>query len=385
MKKAFILLLSTCMLLSIFSSSVFAKQNHPSTEGNTNISSIVTYDDMIKELKALEKRSKGELEVFTLDDLGYEYSKSEQGRDLYVAKIGNGPEKVWIQSRIHGDEPYGTEASLQLLQMYISNQSTQYRKVLDELTLYIIPMYNPDGSEMNIRQTVLMDQETSEPLLNDRGNQIRIDLNRDWAEGAFAAVESKAWYSYWTDIQPDYGIDIHHQGLKTDSETGEAITMSLGISLAPGGPTLPNIKDGQYEDITRQMQVYVFDALKDYGFINIDRYTTGNNRTGFTEIDIHGGVVSAMMLGLNYDGLNEAEHSHPAIFFETSGNTRDGNLGQRARGHNIRQNALGIQELLYGLASEEVFGVDPERWDEIPRPDITGYNTDHSGFVPVAY
>ncbi|OLO42423.1 Tat (twin-arginine translocation) pathway signal sequence [Alkalihalophilus pseudofirmus] len=361
------------MLLSVFSSSVFAKQNHPSTEGNTNISSIVTYEDMIKELTALEKRSKGELEVFTLADLGYEYSESEQGRDLYVAKIGNGPEKVWIQSRIHGDEPYGTEASLQLLQMYVSNQSPQYRKVLDELTLYIIPMYNPDGSEMNIRQTIL--SESGE----------RIDLNRDWALNQFKAVESKAWYSYWTDIQPDYGIDIHHQGLKTDSETGEAVTMSLGISLAPGGPTLPGIKDGLYEDITRQMQVYVYDALKDYGFINIDRYTTGNSRTGFTEIDIHGGVVSAMMLGLNYDGLNEAEHSHPAIFFETSGNTRDGNLGQRARGHNIRQNALGIQELLFGLASSEVFNIDPERWNEIPRPDIIGYNTDHSGFVPGAY
>ncbi|WP_216830161.1 M14 family zinc carboxypeptidase [Alkalihalobacterium elongatum] len=373
MRKALIFLVSICLLLSVFSSSAFAKQNHPSTEGNTNISSIITYDDMIKELKALEKRSKGELEVFTLDELGYEYSQSEQGRDLYVAKIGNGPEKVWIQSRIHGDEPYGTEASLHLLQMYISNQSSQYRQVLEELTLYIIPMYNPDGSEMNIRHTVLSDSGT------------RVDLNRDWATGAFQAVESKAWYSYWTDVKPDYGIDIHHQGLKTDSQTGEAITMSLGISLAPGGPTLPNLKDGLYEDITRQMQVYVYDALKDYGFINIDRYTTGSSRNGFTEIDIHGGVVSAMMLGLNYNNLNEDNYSHPAIFFETSGNTREGNLGQRARGHNIRQNALGIQELIYGLASKEVFEVDAERWNEIPRPDIIGYQTDHSGFVPVGY
>lgn len=325
---------------------------------------------MIKELKALEKRSKGELEVFTLADLGYEYSKSEQNRDLYVAKIGNGPEKVWIQGRIHGNEPYGTEASLQLLKMYVSNQKPEYRKVLEELTLYFIPMYNPDGSEMNIRHT----------LLNESGD--RVDLNRDWVEGGFQAVESKAWYNYWADVKPDFGIDIHHQGLKTNSETGEAITMSLGISLAPDGPTLPNIKDGLYEDLTRQMQVYVYDAIKDYGYTNIDRYTTGNSSNGFTEIDIHGGVSSAMMLGLNYNNLNEENHSHPSIFFETSGNTSDGNLGQRARGHNIRQNALGIQRLLYGLASKEVYEVNPERWEEIPRPDIIGYQTDHSGFIP---
>lgn len=352
------------MLLTVFSSYVFAKANHPSTEGNTNISSIVTYDDMIKELEALEKRSKGKLEVFTLDELDYEFSKSEENRDLYVAKIGNGPEKVWIQSRIHGNEPYGTEASLQLLEMYISNQSPEYRKVLEELTLYIIPMYNPDGSEKNIRHTEL------------NGDGKKIDLNRDWSENGFEAVESKAWYEYWTDVKPDFGIDIHHQGLKTDSETGEAVTMSLGISLAPGGPTLPNIQDGLYEQITQQAQVYVYDSLKGYGYTNIDRYTTGNSSRGFTEIDIHGGVVSAMMLGLNYNGLNEEGHSHPAVFFETSGNTSDGSLGQKARGHNIRQNVLGIQNLLYGLASKEVYDVDADRWNEIPRPDIIGYQTD---------
>lgn len=385
MKKTLISLLSILMLLSVFSASAFAVKNHPSTEGNTNLSSIIGYDDMIKELENLERRSKGALELFTLEDLGYEYSKSEQGRDLYVAKVGNGDKKVWVQSRIHGDEPYGTEATLHLLKMYVNNQSAENREIMDELTMYFIPMYNPDGSEMNTRTTMLIDQETGEPRVGTNGRPLTIDLNRDWATGAFRAVESIAWFEYWSDIQPDYALDIHHQGLKTDAETGDAITMSLGISLAPGGPTLPGIKDGLYEDIARQMNVYVYDGLKDYGYMSIDRYTVGNARTGFQEIDIHGGVVSAMMLGLQYDGMNADGHSNPAIFFETSGNTRDGNLGQRARGRNIQLNANGIHEWLYGLASEEIFEVDPERWNEIPRPDIIGYNTDHSGFVPVGY
>lgn len=375
MKKTIISLLSLCLLFTVFSTSAFSIQNHPSTNGKTNLSSIETYEGMIKELEGLEKRSKGELEVFTLADLDYEFNQSEQGRDLYVAKIGNGPKKVWVQSRIHGNEPYGTEATLQLLQMYTSNQSAQYRDVLDEMTIYFAPMYNPDGSEMNIRHTVLQD-----------GSDQRIDLNRDWATGAFNAVESKAWYSFWTDIQPDYALDIHHQGLKTDSDTDEAITMSLGVSLAPGGPTFEALPELQaYEDLTRQMHVHVYDALEGYGFTNIDRYTVGNSRSGFQEIDIRGGVVSAMMLGLNYDGLNEDNHSNPAIFFETSGNTSDGNLGQRGRGHNIRQNTQGIQDLLHGLATEEVYDIDPERWEDIPRADIIGYNTDHSGFVPSGY
>lgn len=359
------------MLITVFATPALATKNHPSTEGNTNMSSILTYDDMIKDLEKLEKQSNGDLEVTTLKELGYEFSQSEQNRDLYVAKIGNGPEKVWIQGRIHGDEPYGAESTLKLLKKYVNNQSPENQKILEELTLHVIPMYNPDGSEMNIRQTEL----------SDSGK--RIDLNRDWAEDGFEAVESKAWYSYWADLQPDFGIDIHHQGLKEDAETGDAITMSLGISLAPNGPTLPNIEDGLYNDVTRQAQVHVYDALKDYGYTNIDRYTVGSSSSGFSEIDIHGGVVSAMMLGLNFNDLNEEQHSHPAVFFETSGNTRDGNLGQRGRGHNIQQNVLGVHNLLYGLATDEIYEADPERWDEIPRPEINGYFTDHSGFIPL--
>lgn len=368
------------MLLSVFASSAFAVQNHPSTDGETNLSSIQTYDGMIKELEALEERSKGKLEVFTLADKNYAYTQSEQGRDLYVAKVGNGPKKVWVQGRIHGNEPYGTESILQLIKQYTSNKSPETRELLDELTIYFAPMYNPDGSEMNIRHTILQD-----------GSNRRIDLNRDWANedlNGFEAVESKAWYEFWTDIQPDYALDIHHQGTKTDSETDQAITMSLGISLAPGGPTFGETDDPKlqlYEDLTRQMQVHVYDELNGYGFTNIDRYVVGSKSSGFLEIDIIGGVVSAMMIGLDYEGLNVDGHSNPAIFFETSGNTSNGSLGQRGRGHNIRQNTQGIDELLNGLANGEVYNADPERWNDIPHEDTIGYLTDHSGFVPSGY
>ncbi|WP_338048402.1 M14 family zinc carboxypeptidase [Peribacillus alkalitolerans] len=41
-------------------------------------------------------------------------------------------------------------------------------KVLAESTLYFIPMYNPDGAEMNTRGTKIMATGKS------------LDLNRDW-------------------------------------------------------------------------------------------------------------------------------------------------------------------------------------------------------------
>ncbi|GAB3253988.1 M14 family zinc carboxypeptidase [Arthrobacter pigmenti] len=345
-----------------------ADANFPSPEGNTNTASIQTYDGMIEVLNKLEDNSRYGMDVFTLEEAGTEVNKSEQGRDLYVATVGTGEEDVWIQGRIHGNEPYGTESILAILKKLSSNGSKTYQQIRDAYTIHFIPMYNPDGSEKNIRHTITEDGT-------------RVDLNRGWVEGGFKASESLAFYEYWTMVDPAFGIDIHHQGLKQEAGTGDDVTLSLGISLAPGGPTLPNIKDGAYDVLTRQMQGYVYQELSKYGFINMDRYQVGENNN--LEIDIKGGVVSAMMLGLNYQGLNEEEHSNPVVFFETSGNSSDYSLGQKARGKSIRQNVLAMKELLLGMATGEVQEVDPETWDEIPHYETVGYATDYGdGFIP---
>lgn len=346
-----------------------ADANFPSPGGNTNTASIQTYDGMIQVLNKLEDNSRYGMDVFTLEEAGTEVNKSEQGRDLYVATVGTGEEDVWIQGRIHGNEPYGTESILAILKKLSSNGSKTYQQIRDAYTIHFIPMYNPDGSEKNIRHTITEDGT-------------RVDLNRGWVEGGFKASESLAFYEYWTMVDPAFGIDIHHQGLKQEAGTGDDVTLSLGISLAPGGPTLPYIEGGAYDVLTRQMQGYVYQELSKYGYINMDRYQVGENNN--LEIDIKGGVVSAMMLGLNYQGMNEEGHSNPVVFFETSGNSSDYSLGQKARGKSIRQNVLAMKELLLGMATGEVQEVDPNTWDEIPHYETIGYATDYGdGFIPI--
>lgn len=356
-----------------------ADANFPSPNGQTNISSILTYADVEKELKKLEKTSRFNVDVFTLAEAGTSATTSEQGRDLYVATVGTGPEDVWLQGRIHGNEPYGTDSLLTLLKDLGTNGSSDYALLREKYTFHIIPMYNPDGAEANIRHTILWDDLTGSPQLGGNGREQRIDLNRDWTENGFAAKESLAFYEYWTMVDPTFGVDIHHQGLKKEWGTGDDVTLSLGISLAPGGPTLPGLEGGAYDVLTRQMHVHVYDELSKYGSINMDRYQVGNGM----EIDIKGGVVSAMMLGLDYQGLNPEGHTNPVVFFETSGNTSDGRLGQKARGKSVRQNELALKELLLGMATGEVQQEDPERWEDIPHQPVTGYQTDYAGIIPV--
>lgn len=350
-----------------------------SSQAETPTQAIRSYDDMIRELRKIEHTSRGRVTVTTLAEVGTAETHSEQGRDLYVAQVGHGDRHVWIQGRIHGDEPYGVEATLAVLKELGSSGQQTAELLRDEFTLHIIPMYNPDGSEMNTRTTTLWDTETDAPRTDDDGRELTVDLNRDWTLEGFLARESRAWYEYWTMVRPSYALDIHHQGRKRDPETGEPITFSLGISLAPGGPTLPDIRDGEFDVLTRQMASQVWLDTRHRGHISTDRYDVGGGQV----IDIRGGVVSAMMLGLDWQGLNSAGHANAAIFFETSGNTRDGDLGQRGRGRFIQQNILGVESWLAGLATGDTVDLDPQTWDEIPHAPVEYYFTDWGGVIPV--
>jgi hypothetical protein len=367
-KRLMNIVTTALILLLAFSTTSFAalQPGGPSTNGNTNINSTLSYAEVIKILEDIERSSKGKVEVSTLD----QYGKSEQGRSIYVAKVGTGPQKIWIQAQIHGNEKLVTEAALQLLKTYASSGEKDVERVLEEATLYLIPMYNPDGAEMNIRHT----------KLTDSGKLI--DLNRDWTPTGFEAVESEVVYAYWADVNPDFAIDLHHQGFKQVYGTNESTSFSLGISLAPDGPTLP---DTGYNEITKQMMAYVYDELSDYGYTHIDRYQVGVDReagTGY-DIDIRGGVVSAMMMGLNYNNLNPEGHSHPAVFFETKGNSTEGSLGQKSNGYLTKQNYHALKSLVYGYVTGEVENVNPDDWNNIPHYPLAGYLTDYDGIVPV--
>ncbi|VEF49343.1 Zinc carboxypeptidase [Bacillus freudenreichii] len=357
--KRRIFLVAAALFLVLSSSGIAGAQSESIVGSN-----VILYDEMVDILGQLEEQGDGKLDVFTLREYGIEEGRSEAGKDLYVAKIGNGDKVVWVQGRIHGNEPYGTNATLRIIENLINEKDASYKKIMEELTMYIIPMYNPDGAQRNTRGTYVK---------NESGREVSVDLNRDWFESRFDAIESIGFYKFWADIKPEFALDIHHQGTKNFYGTNIPVSMSLGLSLAPGGPTLPTIKDGLYDKLARQAAVQVYDALAPYKEFTVDQYNTSN-----TVIDIKGGVVSGMMLGLNYQGINADGHSNPAMFLETSSQFLDGE-----RDPMVQQNVIATQGFLYGLASGDLYKADPERWYDIPIRPITGYNTDYAGTIPM--
>jgi len=95
---------------------------------------------------------------------------------------------------MHGDEPTATMSLFDLLNFFIAKDNYDlFRKELfDNLTLYIVPMLNPDGAEVFTRE-----------------NAINIDLNRDYIRAV--SPESKILKQLQKEIKPQFGFNLHDQ------------------------------------------------------------------------------------------------------------------------------------------------------------------------------
>lgn len=140
-----------------------------------------------------------------------EAGKSYLGRTIYLISIGTGPARVLLWSQMHGDEATATMALFDIFN-YLGPPDSQVRQLLSQVTLYFIPMLNPDGAELFQRRTA-------------QG----IDMNRDALE--LTCPESVALKSVRDSIQAHWGFNLHDQNIYYNvGNTDKAATISF---LAP--------------------------------------------------------------------------------------------------------------------------------------------------------
>ncbi len=119
---------------------------------------------------------------------------SIEGRSINLVKYGNGPVKVLLWSQMHGDESTATAALMDIFNFLNGHDKfTSLRdNWMDKLTLYFIPMLNPDGAERF-----------------ERRNALGIDLNRDALR--LQCPESKILKRIRDEIAADWGFNLHDQ------------------------------------------------------------------------------------------------------------------------------------------------------------------------------
>jgi hypothetical protein len=143
-----------------------------------------------------------------------ELGRSVEQRPIYLFKIGQGERKVLAWSQMHGDEPTATAAIFDLLAVLDAQQQAKTAQAnwQSQVTLYLIPMLNPDGAERN-----------------SRFNALDIDINRDAL--ALQTPEGQILMQAAQHIKPHYAFNLHDQNrYHASGDNKKPATISL---LAP--------------------------------------------------------------------------------------------------------------------------------------------------------
>lgn len=142
----------------------------------------------------------------TLDDLEKVFTKfknstkisfkkigvSEENRNIHQITTGTGSKRILIWTQMHGNESTGTKAVIDLLNYIYTSKDDICSKILENCTIKIIPILNPDGAEHYTRV-----------------NAHAIDLNRDAVD--INAKESQLLRTVLEEFCPDFCFNLHDQ------------------------------------------------------------------------------------------------------------------------------------------------------------------------------
>ena len=171
------------------------------------------HSDIVPLIEQLQNKN-----IFKVGKVG----KSIEGRDIYLISMGTGKTKVFLWSQMHGDEPTATAALFDIFNFFLDeNAFPELKKfLLSNLTIYIIPMVNPDGAEQFQRRNI-----------------VEIDLNRDVIRQQTA--EAKILKNVFDSLKADFGFNLHDQG--RDYSVGNSSNPASISFLAPSPDYEKNI------------------------------------------------------------------------------------------------------------------------------------------------
>ncbi|WP_266204986.1 M14 family metallopeptidase [Pontibacter kalidii] len=153
--------------------------------------------------------------------------QSVEQRAIYLVKAGTGKTKVMLWSQMHGDEPTATMALFDLFNFLQQSDELNplRRQILEQVTLYIVPMLNPDGAEKYKRH-----------------NALEIDLNRDALR--LQSPEARLLKSLRDSLNPEFGFNLHDQSrYYTAGNSPKPATISFLAPAFDHSQTVNHVRD----------------------------------------------------------------------------------------------------------------------------------------------
>ena len=137
--------------------------------------------------------------------------QSVLGKPIYKYTIGTGTTRIFMWSQMHGNESTTTKALFDFFNVIHSDKEIG-AKLLQEFTFCFLPMVNPDGAELYIRE-----------------NANKVDLNRDSVD--LSQPESLLLRKTFEDFKPDFCYNLHDQ--RTIFGAGDSGNVATVSFLAP--------------------------------------------------------------------------------------------------------------------------------------------------------
>jgi hypothetical protein len=275
---------------------------------------LVDHQEVTRRLSQLAKTAP---DLFKVEQVG----ASVEGRSINMVTAGEGTFRVLLWSQMHGDEPTATSALFDVFE-YLQRHRAEpvAQRILENLTLYVVPMLNPDGAERFQRR-------------NAQG----IDINRDAL--LLQSPEGHLLKAIRDEHEPNIGFNLHNQNWRTSVGRNPAKPASISLlSVAFDEPRTVN--DGR--TLTKKTCAVIRDALEPLAPGQIGRYDDEFEVRAF--------------------GDNVTLWGTPVVLIET------GAFATRPPDPAIvRLNFVAILTALDALATGRVHDADPARYESLPE------------------
>ncbi len=264
----------------------------------------------------------------TLEKLSREYpglfrvageGRSGEGRRLALLALGRGPLKVLLWSQMHGDEPTATSALVDLLSFLGKKRgSAAEERLLSSLTIYLLPMLNPDGAERGTRR-------------NAQG----IDINRDALR--LATPEGRFLKEVRDRFRPSLGYNLHNLSpLTRAGPNGEQVALAF---LSVAGDEAETETEGRRT--TKRLAVFLRDALAPWAAGKLARYDADYTARAFGDAMTRWGTATLLIETGGLGGPDEAATL-------------------------VRLNFTALLGSLLALADGAIDSLDPKAYDALP-------------------
>jgi hypothetical protein len=256
-----------------------------------------------------------------------EVGRSGEGRPIHLLTVGRGPRRVLLWSQMHGDEPSATRALLDVARhLALSGDDPAARRILDELTLLMVPMLNPDGSERY-----------------ERRNAQAIDVNRDAL--SLATPEGRLLKALRDRFQPVLGFNLHDQNRRT--AVGDTRVLASIALLAVAGDPAGTVTPGRLR--AKRVASALAGTLAPFVPGGIARYDEDWSPRAF--------------------GDNLTAWGTPVVLIESGGLPPGRPLADLTR-----LNFVGLLAALGALAQDDALGHDPAVYEALPRNETNSWS-----------